>query len=519
MLKKPSIILFVFFVLIQTPAFVLTGFPPVDEDKDQIEVSPAASLINKVIPADSKKNKMFGFSAGIHQHTAVIGQFQWDGKAPGAFYIYTREDENSKWTLTKKITDGSLHNEAFFGRSVTVFGDYAAATSELYPGVPGEFERRIHLYARNKGGADNWGLLKIIEAPDPATNQGFAFPEIRLYGDYLVASDIYDSQGGDSSGATHVFYRNKGGNNNWGYLSKIKDSNPKSSDIWGQVRAFKDDILVIHDKEDLGGGVYGHGAIHLYKLNNGNINKIKMIEPHDGANWDSYGIGVDVSGEFLAVGAHMRNENGYIDCGAVYLYQKNKDGKNNWGFYKKLVPKDLRGGDNFGASIGLYDDYLVVSAPKDQNPKGTKCGAMYVFAKDEGGENNWGEVTKYIPSDGHTQMRFAEVLELWGTTALVGCYGNKVNGNASAGSAYFIDVRPMGTIKGVIKPTAARKAGAMWGIQGEDGWYSHNEKVLIPPGKYTLTAQEPEGWKLKKAVRIKVKLNKTKRGKVVLVKE
>ena len=94
-------------------------------------------------------------------------------------------------------------------------------------------------------------------------------------------------------------------------------------------------------------------------------------------------------------------------------------GSKYWGQRKKLQPSDLTNGDGFGAAIAFdgVTNTLVVGAPKQQvaarcgieyylgvregSASGcAEAGAVYVFQKDFGGVNNWGQVAKFTSGPG-----------------------------------------------------------------------------------------------------------------------
>ena len=89
----------------------------------------------------------------------------------------------------------------------------------------------------------------------------------------------------------------------------------------------------------------------------------------------------------------------------------------------KLQPSDLLDGDRFGATIDFdgETDTLVVGAPKQTVPGlcGTNyvfgvregeagdcsdAGAVYVFQKDFGGTNQWGQVAKFVTTPGEAEL-------------------------------------------------------------------------------------------------------------------
>lgn len=56
---------------------------------------------------------------------------------------------------------------------------------------------------------------------------------------------------------------------------------------------------------------------------------------------------------------------------------------------RKLVASDASVQDHFGFSVAVSGDTTVVRA-LDQNDGGSSVGAAYVFERDQGGPNNWG---------------------------------------------------------------------------------------------------------------------------------
>jgi hypothetical protein len=95
-------------------------------------------------------------------------------------------------------------------------------------------------------------------------------------------------------------------------------------------------------------------------------------------------------------------------------------GSKYWGQRIKLQPSDLANGDRFGASISFdgETDTLVVGAPRQsiaarcgenyilsvrEGNSGpcTQAGAVYVFQKDYGGTNTWGQVAKFTTTPGN----------------------------------------------------------------------------------------------------------------------
>jgi hypothetical protein len=73
---------------------------------------------------------------------------------------------------------------------------------------------------------------------------------------------------------------------------------------------------------------------------------------------------------------------------------------------KKLVASDRGPGHWFGSDSSVSGDIAVVGAHLNGQ------GAAYVFQRDHGGPNNWGEVRILLPSDRHHRGTWPKQLTL-----------------------------------------------------------------------------------------------------------
>ena len=127
------------------------------------------------------------------------------------------------------------------------------------------------------------------------------------------------------------------------------------------------------------------GAVYLFK-SDGNTwvpdGTTFELTASDAANGDQFGWSVAIDGDLLAVGAPFRNE-GKQGAGAVYLFRY--DG-NTWvpdESQQKLTASDPEVYGNFGFSVALDGDKLVVGAPGSN--------LAYVFDRQQDG--------KWLPAD------------------------------------------------------------------------------------------------------------------------
>ncbi len=169
----------------------------------------------------------------------------------------------------------------------------------------------------------------------------------------------------------------------------------------------------------------------------------------DGTEKDNFGQAVATNGEWLAVGAPnatlARIE---LDRpGAVYMYHYSDTGA--WEFVKEIFPQNLSSNATFGRSLAMLGDRLVVGAPLHDydanNNKILECnrdtymecdlGAAYIFERNQGGPDAWGEVAELLAKDANVRSAFGVSVALDGdtpetSTIVVGAPSHAVDANA-----------------------------------------------------------------------------------------
>ncbi len=155
--------------------------------------------------------------------------------------------------------------------------------------------------------------------------------------------------------------------------------------------------------------------------------QVKLV-PWDNASEDWFGESVSISGDYAVIGAKGDNDNG--ECtGSAYIFKR--DGM-NWSEQAKLTASDAAAGDRFGRSVSISGDYVIVGAYGD----GSYTGSAYIFAPNEVDPNNWGQVAKLTASDGAGGDYFGYSVSISNDYAIIGAYCDGDNGSAS-GSAYI----------------------------------------------------------------------------------
>ncbi len=146
----------------------------------------------------------------------------------------------------------------------------------------------------------------------------------------------------------------------------------------------------------------------------------------DGAEYDLFGRSVDVSGDTAVVGAMRADPNGNSDQGAAYVYTRSGT---NWSLQAKLLANDGDEDDNFGKSVAINGDTIIIGAFGVNSNQ----GAAYVFTRSG---PSWSQQAKLTASDGSPDDYFGFFVGTSGETVIVGAPFSSPGGNNAQGSAY-----------------------------------------------------------------------------------
>jgi hypothetical protein len=165
---------------------------------------------------------------------------------------------------------------------------------------------------------------------------------------------------------------------------------------------------------------YGGKASQAYP------DRIIQIAHLPGGEYSSaFGCSVAIAGGTVAVGDPYDSQ--YAEeAGAVTIFQPNQNGQ--WTEITRIGPVAPRQGDHFGRNLALSGDRLVVGAPYDIN-FGVQPGSAYIFERNEGGSNAWGQVAKLTASDAHPNDNYGWAVTIDGNTVVIGAYTQAMGGS------------------------------------------------------------------------------------------
>jgi alpha-tubulin suppressor-like RCC1 family protein len=367
-----------------------------------------------------------GVSAGAWQH--IVAQIRADQAQSGCSECASAPD----WSEQKKLlaSDGAAEDQ--FGHSVAIWGDtvvVGARGPDL--GRPAD-QGSAYLFARNQGGADNWGQVIKLTASDGAADDWFG-ESVAIWGDTVVVGASRADIGGKAEqGSAYVFARNQGGANHWGQVSKLTASDGAAGDYFGESVAICDDTVVVGAPVDDS----WHGSAYLFARNQGGVDhwgQIEKLTATDGGGLLEFGLSVAIWEDTVVVGAYGDDIGSNADQGSAYVFGRNQGGVDNWGQIIQLTASDGAAGDNFGESVAICGDTVVVGALWDDIGSNPGQGSAYLFARNQGGADHWGQVSKLTAADGAADNVFGDSVAIWGDAVVVGAGRH----NGYRGSAYL----------------------------------------------------------------------------------
>ena len=147
---------------------------------------------------------------------------------------------------------------------------------------------------------------------------------------------------------------------------------------------------------------------------------------------DQFGTSVAIDGDVIVVGAPMYDVPEQ-KRGAVYVFRFDSG---SWVEEAKLAPPAP---GYIGASLSISGEVLTVGAPSDVG-NGDYCGAAYVYHSDGGA---WVQSARVAPSDGAYLDRFGRSVAIEGDVILAGAPETDEAGHGS-GAAYLFRRYPAG---------------------------------------------------------------------------
>ncbi|MCP4346070.1 MAG: hypothetical protein GY795_11170, partial [Desulfobacterales bacterium] len=259
-----------------------------------------------------------------------------------------------------KITASDGAENDNFGTSVSVSGDYAIV------GTAGSDSA----YIFEKDGI-SWSQQAKITASDGAENDYFS-RSVSISGDYAIVGASRDN---DNCGSVYIF---KKSGISWSQQAKITATDGMEWDGFGSAVSISGDYAIVGSAGD---DDYGKSSGSAYILKKDGIywSIHTKITANDGAERDSFGFSVSISGDYAIVGACGDNDS----FGSAYIFKRDEE---SWSQQAKIISGEW---GLFGRSVSISGDYAIVGTSLNNS--------AYIFKRDGTGWNQQIKLTPDMP--------------------------------------------------------------------------------------------------------------------------
>ncbi len=240
---------------------------------------------------------------------------------------------------------------------------------------------------------------------------------VAIDGETVVVGAPNNDDAGSNSGSAYVFQRS---GTVWTEQVKLTASDAAGVDLFGGSVGVSGDTVVVGAIGDDDAGSRS-GSAYVFQRSGTTWTQQAKLLASDGAASDEFGKSVDISDDTVVVGA-AGNE-------SAYVFQRSGTA---WTQQAQLLASDGGSSDTFGRSVAISGDTVVVGANLDSNPNGSSAGAAYIFQRSG---TTWTQQAKLLASDGASDQRFGNSVAISAETAIVGASKDDEAG-FSSGSAY-----------------------------------------------------------------------------------
>lgn len=379
----------------------------------------------EVVPSDGVGFEQFGYTVAIDGDTAVVGAPYATVGAnsnQGAAYVFVRKGDI--WHEQMKLAAFDAEAGDQFGYSVAISGDTIVVGAYNDSFISIQDHGSAYVFVRS---GSQWTIQqKLFGTPTVAF--GHFGSSVAIDGDTLIVGEKDEQIGSHSGqGSATVFVRNF---DSWSQQQKLTASDGAALDHFGISVSLEGDLAVVggsgRDSQRGAAWVFSRfGAIWTQRQ--------ILLDPVPAAN-DEFGISVGIRGATIVVGA-VGDDVPFIGSpGSAFVFAEENG---NWIMQRKLNASDAQTGDQFGASVAISGDQIIVGSYFSViEPSEFSQGAAYIFERDGG---LWTERRKLAAPDGDENYRFGTSVAIDGDTAVVGAI---VGGDIDQGSAYFSVNRP-----------------------------------------------------------------------------
>jgi hypothetical protein len=387
--------------------------------------------VAKIQASDPQTEDHFSSTVAVYDQYIVIGAPDEDTTKTDAGAVY----------IYKKNTDETIDQIAKIQAEEPTESSHFGSSVAIYGdyivvGAPHENiegEEEGYSYLFKIDGSDVKQVTKFHA--DDAKDYDYFGTSVSISGEYIAVGapnkDIDDEETKDNAGAAYVFKINS--DDTVTQLDMIQSDNPEEDGYFGYSLAQDTNYTIV--------GAYGEsndaGNAYLFKLDSDdNVTLLKDLAADDKADGDNFGYSIDMSKNYIIVGA-KGEDTSYSNAGSSYLFKIITD--SDISQVDKLQASDPKEDNAFGNSVSIDNNYLVIGAYHD-NHIAINEGSAYLFKINN--DDSTQEIKKLQAVYGDANDYFATSVAISKENIIIGANHEDTTA-IDAGAAYLFDIEPV----------------------------------------------------------------------------
>ena len=429
---------------------------------DALTGSELKTLYNPNAFGPDQTSDEFGYSVAISYERIIVGAryeddaealSQTSGNNSGKAYIFDSIADDSTTLPTLSDVNLASSNQdstrAVTGNEVTVtfIADKIIGTPVVtfYSGGA-TVTNTSSSYVNTERYTNKWTASYIVDTNDALGNVTYSIAFTDSYGNAGIPV---------TSGSGSVDIQNIA---NWSATpSMLTIDNPNSvgasaNDYFGYAVAVHGDTAVIGAFAEDASGQSDSGVVYVVNSSTGALLHT-LINPDglaNGKSSDNFGYSVDISEDYIIVGASGdRSTTGMYGSGSVYVFNRS-----DYSLLHNIPhPSPNEQYDNFGHSVAIDGKYAIVGAPNEEqsgvnyNASDANGGAVYIY--DMTGTNPTNHIKKYDNPSRTQRFNMGREVDVSGDYAIWSAAYVRTD---SYSSAIYIMHIPSNTIQPIYNP-------------------------------------------------------------------
>jgi len=370
--------------------------------------------MQQLIPTDGARDDAFGASIAMRDDIAVISSPESDarGTSSGSAYVFVRTGKT--WLQHTKLLGVDTDEYDRFGRAVALGAD-TIVIGAPHDDALGASSGAAYVFVRAGG---NWNQQAKLIASDGQESDYFGW-SVAIDGNTIVVGAPLRDGPAAKTGAAYVFVRS---GVTWIEQGKIVAADAAESDAFGSAVAVSGATVAIGGNDGSVVNTNADGFVYVFTWTGGIWTQQARLLASSGDTESRFGSSIALDGDTAVIGALHDDVQGGRS-GLAYVFVRNVG---TWTEQAKLISAGADQADNFGASVAIDGELVVIGAP------GSGSHVAYVFRRSGA---VWTEQPKVSPPGATGFDDFSRSVALDQETAMFGAPDDFLGG-LDSGSAY-----------------------------------------------------------------------------------